>query len=277
MRDLGVLKERIEFAERHLKAAHNARERESEALMAMWRQIRDRFEAQEEEIARYRSDLAEMTQTNDELSALVDRLIASVEGSVHASASETVPEVAGMASELLYAETPRRGARPARAPEPPPAPAPRAARSSPAPRAAAPDQAALAAMETDDPLDLGTPLDDPDPAEAHASFASLLNRQAARDDDSDAPDDGEFDIASDDDDEEDGFDLPPAEAIKEKSGSPGIRDLISRIEGAVSGDSRRVRETEASKRDSDLDRDLQEIESLRNELSGLRDKISAGR
>ena len=61
MRDLSVLKERIEYAERHLTASHTARERESHALMAMWQQIRDRFELQEQEIARYRAQLAEMT------------------------------------------------------------------------------------------------------------------------------------------------------------------------------------------------------------------------
>ena len=45
MRDLKVLKERIEYAERHLQASHTARERESDALLAIWSQIRDGFEA----------------------------------------------------------------------------------------------------------------------------------------------------------------------------------------------------------------------------------------
>lgn len=60
MRDLVVLKERIEYAERHLSASHSALERESQALMAMWRQIRDRFEVQEQEIWRYRAQIAAM-------------------------------------------------------------------------------------------------------------------------------------------------------------------------------------------------------------------------
>ncbi|MGB0632837.1 MAG: hypothetical protein ACPGRZ_19270, partial [Alphaproteobacteria bacterium] len=67
MRDLKVVKERIEYAERHLQASHTARERESDALMTMWSQIRDRFEAQETEIARYRAELAELSQANDDL------------------------------------------------------------------------------------------------------------------------------------------------------------------------------------------------------------------
>ena len=124
MRDLSVLKERIEYAERHLTASHTARERESHALMAMWQQIRDRFELQEQEIARYRAQLAEMTNINDELSALVDRLISSVEGGITDSGNETVPTIAKLADDLLRSQPPR-GSIPAAvaapaAPLPPP-------------------------------------------------------------------------------------------------------------------------------------------------------------
>ena len=104
MRDLGVLKERIEYAERHLTASHTARERESQALMTMWKQIRDRFELQEQEIARYRTQLSELTGTNDELTALVDRLITSVEGGIAQSGNETVPSIARLADDLLRSQ-----------------------------------------------------------------------------------------------------------------------------------------------------------------------------
>ena len=121
MRDLGVLKERIEYAERHLTASHTARERESQALMVMWQQIRDRFESQEQEIARYRVQLNEMTAVNDELSALVDRLIASVEGGAAESGNETVPSIARLAGRSRRAPRPRRPRRQAhRRPNPRP-------------------------------------------------------------------------------------------------------------------------------------------------------------
>ena len=262
MRDLGVLKERIEFAERQMKAAHSARERESDALMAMWRQIRDRFEDQEQEIARYRSELAELTQVNDELSALVDRLIASIEGNVEASESETVPEVAGLAQELLRSE-PVRGM---------PGPRASAAPKRTAPESEAPesrfDADALAALETDDPLDLGTPIDETDADDLRSDFARMLGEHMP----------GYAQDAEDTEVSETETDYDTVRPVEEESGSPGIRDLISRIEGAVGGKSRkRAAKPSPRKSDDDLARELAEIESLRNELSGLRDKISAGR
>lgn len=267
MRDLGVLKERIEFAERQMKAAHSARERESDALMAMWRQIRDRFEDQEQEIARYRSELAELTQVNDELSALVDRLIASIEGNVEASESETVPEVAGLAQELLRSEPVRGTAAPR-----PPAAARRTSPESDVP-ASRFDADALAALETDDPLDLGTPIDETDADELRSNFARMLGEHMS----GNADDDGADDTA-DADPSQTEQDYDTVRPVDEESGSPGIRDLISRIEGAVGGKGRkRVAKPSPKKSDDDLARELAEIESLRNELSGLRDKISAGR
>lgn len=279
MRDLGVLKERIEYAERHLKAAHTARERESDALMSMWTQIRDRFDAQEAEIARYRQDVADLTKLNDELSAMVDRLIASVEGSVEESASEVVPEVAQLAGALLKSEPSGRpagkaspatatAAAPARAPAPPPAPA----RAATPPAKPAPDGAAtsLAAIETDDPLGLGSPIDDPldeAAAEEGASFGDLLNETL----ENDAP----ADVFEDDDFDDLDLDIPAA--VAEESSSTGIRDLIARIEGSVKAaadKSARDKTGKAGEPDDELSRELREIEALRNELSGLHDKVS---
>ena len=71
----------------------------------------------------------------------------------------------------------------------------------------------------------------------------------------------------------------------EASLSPGIRSLIQRVEGSV----REPRDTsngtgvdghgagdgDDAVEDEDLARELQEIETLRNELSGLRDRITA--
>ena len=52
MRDIESLKQRIEAAEKHNASSELARNRESEALMDMWHQIRTRFTDQEDEIAR---------------------------------------------------------------------------------------------------------------------------------------------------------------------------------------------------------------------------------
>ena len=252
MRDLGVLKERIEYAERHLTASHTARERESQALMTMWQQIRDRFELQEQEIARYRTQLAEMTTVNDELSSLVDRLITSVEGGIAESGNETVPAIARLADDLLKSEEPRASAPPATPTAPPAAPAPATQRE--------------VTRELEDILELDTPAPEPEPEAApETSFSESLNAA----------------LAAESADDEDEISIPSSEPVHEESASEGIRHLISRIEDAVAGPSASTElngaTTPASEdEDEDLARELQEIESLRNELNGLRNKISAG-
>ncbi|MFT7570136.1 MAG: hypothetical protein ACI9JL_001163 [Paracoccaceae bacterium] len=278
MRDLGVLKERIEYAERHLSASHSARERESQALMAMWRQIRDRFEAQEQEITRYRAQLAEMTNLNDELSSLVDRLIQSVEGGVADSENETVPEIARLADDLLQSQPasrptsgqnagPAASLTPPRAPMPPPASKPAVAR-----------EPAVRIPEPEEILELDTPADPPfatatDTAEnaPDTSFGASLEAALAE--------------SIDDDDD---LSIPQSTPVAEASASEGIRDLISRIENAVATPAdelaasdpaqadRASADTAPDEEDEDLARELLEIEALRNELNGLRNKISAG-
>lgn len=263
MRDLGVLKERIEYAERHLSASHSARERESQALMAMWRQIRDRFEAQEQEITRYRAQLAEMTNLNDELSSLVDRLIQSVEGGIADSGNETVPEIARLADDLLQSQpsssqnqTPVVSPAPARAPEP-----------------------ETRMTEPEEILELDTPADPPFAAEADATESSPETSFGAS---------LEAALAENIDDDEDDLSIPQSTPVADVSASEGIRDLISRIENAVAPPEDETAQSESAQadrtnaniapdeEDEDLARELQEIEALRNELNGLRNKISAG-
>ncbi len=247
MRDLGVLKERIEYAERHLSASHSARERESQALMAMWRQIRDRFEAQEQEIARYRTQLAEMTNVNDELSSLVDRLIHSVEGGISDSGKETVPEIARLADELLQSQPASR-----------PVPAP------------------VRRPEPEEILELDTPADPPfaeapSPARDSAKTSFEANLKAALAENTDDIYDDE-DFAEDDD-----LSIPGSKPVAGESASEGIRDLVSRIENAVASPAgASVSKAAADEEDDDLARELRDIEALRNELNGLRNKISAG-
>lgn len=268
MRDLGVLKERIEYAERHLSASHSARERESQALMAMWRQIRDRFEVQEQEIARYRAQLAEMTNVNDELSSLVDRLIQSVEGGIADSGNETVPEIARLADDLLQSQP---ASRPSSILTPRPAPdiAQRPAPTPPLAVEPAPEQRI---PEPEEILELDTPADPPFAAEtgtaentSASSFGASLEAALAE---------------SIDDDDEDDLSIPDSMPVAEASASEGIRDLISRIENAVATPEDEAHPADAEmstdEEDEDLTRELQEIEDLRNELNGLRNKISAG-
>jgi uncharacterized coiled-coil protein SlyX len=247
MRDLGVLKERIEYAERHLKSAHSARERESDALLKMWEQIRGRFDAQEKDIARFRDEVTELSRVNDELSALVDKLASIVEGSIEDSGNETVPEVTRLADDLLQSE-------PAAGRIAPPAPRP--------PRAA-PAQS-LDDLETDDPLELGTPLDEMDDDE-DLSFGALLGRTM----ESDAAKPAAADAAHDDFEDEDDLDIP--ERVSDDSASVGIRDLIARIEGSVRPEA--TQEDDAEE-DDDLARELREIEQLRDQLSSLHSKVS---
>lgn len=267
MRDLGVLKERIEYAERHLTASHTARERESQALMKMWQQIRERFELQEQEIARYRVQLSELTAANDELTALIDRLIASVEGKVTESRTETVPEIARLADQLLRSEPETVPyAAPAAVPEPPQ-------------HVAAPDPEAVPAStpspsdytkELEEILELDTPAPEPEtPPETAPSFSENLKEA----------------LEHEDHEEDDDISIPSSQPVHEDSASEGIRNLISRIEDAVASpsastelggaDDTAAEETE-SEEDEELTRELEEIESLRNELNGLRNKISAG-
>lgn len=264
MRDLGVLKERIEYAERHLSASHSARERESQALMAMWRQIRDRFEAQEQEISRYRAQLVELTDVNDELSALVDRLIQSVEGGIADSGNETVPEIARLADDLLQSQPPTVAAeRPVARPAETPAPRP------------ATETAPARVPEPEEILELDTPADPPfaggstDGSETERASSSSFGAS--------------LDAALAEDLDDDDLTIPKSTPIEEASASEGIRDLISRIEDAVPTSDDAAAETaqgDAESADDDEDeelaRELQEIEALRNELNGLRNKISAG-
>lgn len=240
MRDLKVLKERIEYAERHLKASHTARERESDALMTMWSQIRDRFEAQETEIARYRAELAELTQANDDLAQLVDRLIGSIEGSVETSSAETVPKIATLADDLLRSE-------PTSEPLPPLELTEEASDSG------------IAESSVDEPV----PSPEDRSEDKDLSFGELLGEELSDDED---------------------LDVPPMIApreVTEESASEGIRNLIERIEGAVSSspisDRHDASQSEGPvDNDEELNRELEEIEALRSELNGLRNKISAG-
>ena len=245
MRDIATLTERVGRAERHLKATETARNRESEALMETWRKIRERFTHQEAVIARYRGEVEALTESNESLSRMVDDLIGIIDGNIERGRDETVPKIATLAGDLLASEP------------------------SPEDFAQFADDATDADVERDteitEPdgpdgvLDLELELDQD---EAELAYPEPPNSDGTRDDDEDTYRDA-----------------------AEASLSPGIRSLIQRVEGSV----REPRDTsngtgvdghgagdgDDAVEDEDLARELQEIETLRNELSGLRDRITA--
>ena len=75
MPNMDVLKQRVEDAERRLLSVQSARERECDALMDMWHQIRNKFQDQEQEIADYRSKLTALQDMNVELASMIDSML----------------------------------------------------------------------------------------------------------------------------------------------------------------------------------------------------------
>ncbi len=229
MRDISTLKERVEYAGRHLKATETARNRESQALMDTWRKIRERFTHQEGEIARYRAEVESLTDSNESLSRMVDDLIAIIDGNIERGRDETVPKITTLAGDLLASE---------------PSPEDFSSFADDTPVATTWQDIDNAGSENVVDLDQ----DEADPA--------YLDTPAYDDDD----DDADRDAAED-------------------SLSPGIRSLIQRVEGSVGESDDLSIEADDDDfgvgEDDDLARELAEIEMLRNELSGLRDRITA--
>ena len=67
-----------------------------------------------------------------------------------------------------------------------------------------------------------------------------------------------------------------AETNRDEPASPGIRDLVARIEGAMGEGFMEIPSTTKDTKieaEDDLTRDLREIEALRGELHGLRQRI----
>lgn len=239
MSDIDILRQRIEQAELRLKTAHSARQRESAALASMWDQIRDRFAAQSTEIVRLRERIAILEDTRDELHGLVRTLLTSVEGSIERMVDETVPRITGLAEDLLDS------APSSLSPQIREETIPSATPTAPSPPA---QVAEPAAAESDD-------------------FAEMLAAHL---------------------DDEDGVpSLPPAPGETEPAEesvpvSPGIRTLISRIERSFDRreDAAASEPSQGAKPaadDAELDRDLDDIRRLRDELQSLRSRIGAGR
>jgi len=101
MADIDGLKQRIELIDLRLTTAHSARERESTALVDMWEQIRDRLQGQNKEILAQRERIRVLEDARDDLQNMVDDLLGAVEGGLERMSDETVPNIREMASGLL--------------------------------------------------------------------------------------------------------------------------------------------------------------------------------
>lgn len=249
MADLSSLKQRVELVDLRLKTAHGARERESAALMESWEQIRDRFVDQNAEIARLRDRISELEDARDELLQMVHGLLAAVEGGIERMSDESVPRIRTMATNLLAEST----AQPSYAG----------------------DAIDSITLEPDTPTEILEP--EPQQSEEgnfHNDLLEALEQsiETVR----------ERDFAE----EPDGLNGSPMteSGVVKETASPGIRDLVARIESAVGPEVLDVhpdRDDSESVEDlydegDELSRDLQEIEALRGELHGLRQRISSG-
>jgi hypothetical protein len=107
MTDLETVRGRVEQAEARLKGVAASRERESASLVEMWQQLRSRFTAQEEEIARARSRAAALETENQELLGMVTALVETIEGNV-----KTLPDGAAPAPAPAAADAPTAAPEP---------------------------------------------------------------------------------------------------------------------------------------------------------------------
>ena len=248
MADLSGLKRRVELIDLRLKTAHSARERESAALMEIWEQIRERFLDQNAEIARLHDRISGLEDARDELLQMVHGLLAAVESGLEQMSDETVPQIKVLANKLLNEHDQVPVAHPA----------------ADDPMADAPDNSFY--------VDASQGPSDGCMKEAnfHDDLLSVIEQSLNETDENMPREDGE---------EADYTESSRRQTVG-KPASPGIRDLIARIESAVGPElvDKSQPSSDEEELDDELTRDLREIEALRGELHGLRERIAgAGR
>lgn len=234
MADIEGLKQRIELIDLRLKTAHSARERESAALMEMWEQIRERFQQQNSEILDLRNRISSLEDTRSDLQNMVINLLGSVESGLARMSDETVPQIRKMALDLLDKQEAEHADR---------------------------------SWQPNDRLEDYMPSGTANGDSQDNDFLTELERSMAE------PAETEPDAI-----ETDGPLSSGSRGITAAPVSPGIRDLIARIGSSVAqsdppADESMVEEAETLAPEA-LTRDLLEIEHLRNELLGLRARIS---
>lgn len=239
MPDLDGLKQRIELIDARLKTAHVARERESAALSDIWDQIRERYLDQQSEIENMRQQINELEDTKEDLTNLIQTLLAAVETNLERASDETVPQIKEMADTLLEnnsAEIHKRG------------------------------NEDFLSIDADDP---STDNFITNEISGTDDLISAIEESLEDDSTTDAPD-------IQPDFEEDGRSRSLTDE-QTAALSPGIRDLIGRIEKAVGQVTMETEEdaSQPSGKLGELSNDLQEIEELRGELMGLRERIAS--
>jgi len=169
MSDLDTLRGRVEQAEARLKGVHATRERESATLVEMWQQLRARFTAQEEEIARTRSRTAALETENAELLAMLSALVETIEGNV-----KVLPEAVAAAPVAAAAPepTPEVAAAPEPEPEPEPEPAPVTLHRD---AALGEDDIEALLVEAEEPA-AAAPAPEPAPEPAPVGIKSMMSR-----------------------------------------------------------------------------------------------------
>lgn len=242
MPNLDVLKQRVGDAERRLHSAQNARARDCEALMNTWLQIQGRFEEQEREIAEYRDRLATLQDANVELTNMMGSLLDQLENTVGGTQDQTVPKIASLAKNFLTSE--------------------------PKSDAARIDNVSGTESGEED-LSIPRPIVESEivgvtaPATARMRGGSDYGREQADE------------YASDDDRDTDADVLELTEpADPNSSSTAGIRNLLSRIEKAVHRSANDARPDDTNGCMEEVEREVEEIELLRDELIGLREQIS---
>ena len=253
MAEMDGLKKRVELIDVRLKSAHSARERETAALMETWEQIRDRFQDQSAEIVKLRSQISDLQDSRNDLLKMVHSLLEAVESGLDGMADETVPKIKSMAGRLL---------------------------ANNGDEVQPPQTSAKSALSEFDPENEGSE-DEPGQETAiasddfseepsfHANLLSAIEQTIEKADQGDYMDSNSNPTISD----------VVAQSERSESASPGIRNLVARIENAVGEDFLEpvtASDDKEKETDDDLTRDLREIEALRDELHGLRHRISAG-
>lgn len=257
MVDLEGLKKRIELVDAQMKTAHSTRERESAALKQLWAQIEDRFDTQTGEIRRLRQRVSELEDVRDDLAALVDDLLGAVETGLTAMNEETVPQIRRMADTLLSDEV----ANSVQA-QLPSGVEDEETEGPAIDEAGSPDDhdELLAAIERS--LEASGDIPDHHPIEPSPPQKKAVGRPTV-----DA-------VAAETQD--DLYPTQPPAPISPQPISPGIRNLVERLEGVSFAPSTEQDDVQADLSEDELSRDLREIEALRGELLGLRQRISGG-
>lgn len=243
MPNLDVLKQRVGDAERRLHSAQNARARDCEALMNTWLQIQGRFEDQEREIAEYRDRLATLQDTNVELTNMMGSLLDQFENTVGGTHDQTVPKIASLARNFLTSE-PNSGA----------------ARTED-----------FSGSESDEE-DFSIPRSIVDSEIVGVTTRATARTRSGSDYGPEQVD--KFASKDDRDTDADVLELTEPANPDSSSSTAGIRNLLSRIEKAVHRSANADRPGDANGCMEEVEREVEEIELLRDELIGLREQIS---